>query len=93
MNKSSLFIFTLFTVIASGARAVQAESELVVLPTYVVEASRQQPVEQAINASLAELRQQARKPAVAAPATTNLQAEVASAAHGLDRGANRLAKS
>lgn len=49
--------FATLVTIASAAQS-QIDSELVVMPAYVVTAPRHQAIEQRINASLDELRQQ-----------------------------------
>ncbi len=64
-TKALLFIASLavLTTVASAAES-QTESEVFVLPTYVVTAPRYSPVEQRINASLEDLRRQANDPVV-----------------------------
>lgn len=74
-NNALLFIASL-AVLASSVSAAsnQTESEMVVLPTYVVTAPRTLPVEQQINASLKEFSQQALAPLVIAPDMSSLKA-------------------
>jgi ABC-type oligopeptide transport system substrate-binding subunit len=69
MNKNSLLSFVLLAVLASGASAAQSssQSELVVLPTYTVEAPRYSPAEQQVNQSLDSLRALARTPVTVSP--------------------------
>ena len=64
-TKALLFIASLavLTTVASAAES-QTEAEVFVLPTYVVTTPRYSPVEQRINDSLEELRQQAKSPVV-----------------------------
>jgi len=64
-TKALLFIASLavLTTVASAAES-QTESEVFVLPTYVVSTPRYSPVEQRINDSLEDLRQQAKNPVV-----------------------------
>ena len=61
MKNNHLLILASLAVLASSASAAQSqsESELIVLPTYVVSAPRYSAAEQQINASLSELRRQA----------------------------------
>ena len=63
MKNNSLFALILLAVLAARAQAAEARSEadLVVLPTYVIQAPRYQPAEELVNASLNELRQQAHR--------------------------------
>ena len=56
MNKKTLLFLASLVVLATGARAAQHQSDVVELPTYVVNAPRYQPAEVAINASLDTLR-------------------------------------
>jgi hypothetical protein len=69
MKTNSFLFFASFAVFAASASAAsnQSDSEIFVLPKYVVTAPRHQPVEQQINASLNELREQAQKPASVCP--------------------------
>ncbi|MDB6113289.1 MAG: hypothetical protein JWQ62_234 [Lacunisphaera sp.] len=60
MNKNTLLFLASLVVLTTGARAAQHQSDVVELPTYVVNAPRYQPAELAINASLNALRQAAR---------------------------------
>lgn len=62
MKTSSILTLVSLAVLATQASAATAQSEttVVVLPTYVVQVPLLQPAEQKVNASLAELRQQAR---------------------------------
>jgi hypothetical protein len=62
-NQTILFLASL-AVFATSANAAQSQldTEVVVLPTYVVTVPRQQSFEQKIDASLNELRLQAAKP-------------------------------
>jgi len=62
MKTTSLLTLVSLAVLATQASAASAQSEtsVVVLPTYVVQAPLMQAAEQKVNASLNELRQQAR---------------------------------
>jgi hypothetical protein len=62
MKTTSLLTLVSLAVLATQASAASAQSEapVVVLPTYVVQVPLTQPAEQKVNASLNELRQQAR---------------------------------
>lgn len=98
MNKTTLLLIASLAVLTSGASAAQSqpEPELLVLPTYVVNAPRYLPTQLAVNASLNELRQQAKTPMVVQVEFPALKAKaahgaVARAAH--DVRAGRLAKS
>ena len=64
MKTNTLLFIASLAVLATSAAASQTESDLVVLPTYVVTAPRQQVIEQRIEASLNELRQQAHLPLI-----------------------------
>jgi hypothetical protein len=59
MKTKTLLILASLAVLATSARAASTQTETVVLPTYVVAAPRELPVDHRINTSLAELRQQA----------------------------------
>ena len=61
MKNNPLLILASLAALASSASAAQSqsESELIVLPIYVVSAPRYSAAEQQINASLSELRRQA----------------------------------
>jgi hypothetical protein len=62
-TKTSLLLAGLVALTATAnADQNSADSNVVVLPTYVVQAPRQLPAEQQINTSLNELRQQAKTP-------------------------------
>lgn len=61
-----------------SAAANQTTTAVYVLPTYVVTAPRQLPVERVINEGLKELRQQALAPRVIVPAPSALQPVAAS---------------
>jgi len=80
MKTNSLLLIASLAVLASSVSAAsnQTESEMVVLPTYVVTAPRTLPVEQQINASLKEFAQQALAPLVIAPDMSSLKAQTAS---------------
>jgi hypothetical protein len=69
MKTNTLALLASLVVLTTVARAAQLplENEMVVLPTYTVEAPRYTPVEKQINASLDEMRQQVRAP-IAIPA-------------------------
>jgi hypothetical protein len=70
-----LFIASLAVLTSSvSAASNQTESEMVVLPTYVVTAPRALPAEQQINASLKEFTRQALAPLVIAPDMNSLKA-------------------
>ncbi len=62
MKTTSLLTLVSLAVLATQASAApsQAETPMLVLPTYVVQVPLSQPAEQKVNASLNELRQQAR---------------------------------
>ncbi len=66
MKSKTLLLFVSLVVLTTVARAAQSptENDPVVLPAYTVETPRTSPVEKQINASLAELRQQAKAPMV-----------------------------
>lgn len=66
--KTSLLLAGLVALTATAnADQSPADSNVVVLPTYVVQASRQTPAEQQIKASLNELRQLAKAPVFITP--------------------------
>ncbi len=75
MKINSLLLLAVLATSASAAQQ-QIDSETLVLPTYVVETPRYQPVEQHINSSLNELRQQAHTPLAVAPEFSALKAQV-----------------
>lgn len=77
MKTHALLLIASLAVLASNASAAsnQTESELVVLPTYVVTAPRHQAAEQRINASLKELSEQASAPLVIVPDMSALKAQ------------------
>lgn len=77
MKTHALLLIASLAVLASSASAAsnQTESELVVLPTYVVTAPRHQAAEQRINASLNEFSEQALAPMVIAPEMSTLKAQ------------------
>lgn len=80
MKKTSLLLIASLAVLTSGASAAsnsQNDSEVVILPTYVVTAPRYLPVEQQINASLKEFVQQASAPVAIAPELSVLKARAA----------------
>jgi hypothetical protein len=62
MKTTSILTLVSLAILATQASAasVQSETPVVVLPTYVVQAPPTQPAEQKVDASLNELRQQAR---------------------------------
>ncbi len=62
MKTTAILTLVSLAVLATQASAATAQSEtpVVVLPTYVVQVPLTQPAEQKVNASLNELRQQAR---------------------------------
>ena len=100
MKTNTLLLLASLAVLATSASAASSrtESDLVVLPTYVVVAPRYLPVEKQINASLNELRQQARVPAAITtelPVLRQAQVNLDSALLRVtqDRKASRLAKS
>ena len=66
MKTNFLLVLASFAVLAASASAAssQPDSEVVVLPTYVVTTPGTLPVERQINASLNELRRKAQAPAV-----------------------------
>src|SRR5258708_31776638 len=57
--KKNLLLLASLAVLASSASVAQSPPELVVLPTYVVQAPRYQPSEQQVKANLDALRSQA----------------------------------
>jgi hypothetical protein len=65
MKTNTLLLLASLAVLTTGASAAQypTENEVVVLPTYTLEAPRYLPVEKQINASLDEARQPAKAPA------------------------------
>lgn len=93
MKKTSLLSLVLLAVLATGASAAQSQSrsELVVLPTFVVESTRDTSIEQYVAASLDTLRAQAAKPVAVSLELPALKARVAQASKPLN--AVRLAKS
>ena len=93
MKKNSLLSFLLLTVLATGASAAdnQSASDIVNLPTYVVETERYAEAEQYINASLEALRALAGIPLTVAVELPALKTQVAQAARPLT--AVRVAKS
>jgi hypothetical protein len=98
MKTNSLLLLASFAVCALSANAAstQIDSELLVLPKFVVTAPRYQPIERQINASLDELRQQANTPAPIAsePATLKAKAQqdTSLVQAGQNRKNNRVAK-
>jgi hypothetical protein len=101
MKNYSYLLLASLAVLTSSASAAQSqiESDLVVLPTYIVSVPRYSPAEERINASLDELRQRAHMPAVISPDLSALKAQVArQEARALaqitqNTGAGRVAKS
>lgn len=94
MKKTTLLFLASLAVLATGASAAssQNESDVFVLPTYVVAIPRNTPVEDQINASLKAFVQQAAAPMVIAPELTLRKAlPLAGATQPLQ--ALRLAKS
>ena len=93
MKKTSPFSLVLLAVLATGASAAQtpSRSEPVVLPTFVVESTRDTSIEQYIAASLDALRAQAAKPVTVSLELPALKARVAQVAKPFN--AVRLAKS
>jgi len=77
MKTTSLLFLASVAALATSASAAQvhSSSDVLVLPAYVVEAPRYQPAEQRINASLAELRQQAHGPIAVSVQLPLLQAQ------------------
>jgi hypothetical protein len=75
MKTNTLLFIASLAVLTTGASAAsnQNESDIVVLPTYVVSTPRYLPVEREINASLKELSQQAGAPQAIAPELTVLK--------------------
>jgi hypothetical protein len=94
-TKTSLLLAGLVALTATAnADQSPADSNVVVLPTYVVQASRQSPAEQKITASLNELRQEAKAPVYFATELPLLQgyfAQQAEAARAV--AGTRIAKS
>jgi hypothetical protein len=78
MKNNSLLLLASLAVLATSASAAQSriESEMLVLPAYVVAAPRHQLVERHINAGLNKLRQQAHAPLTVAPEFSALKAQV-----------------
>jgi hypothetical protein len=93
MNKNSLLSLVLLAGLTSGASAAQSQfrPESVVLPTFVVESTRDISIEQYIAASLDALRAQAAKPVTVSLELPALTARVAQVAKPFS--AVRLAKS
>ena len=94
MNTKTLALLASLVVLTTVARAAQTslETEMVVLPTYTVEAPRYTPAERQVNASLAELRAQA-KAALTVPAESPALKTIARAAlPAVDLKAVRFAK-
>lgn len=93
MKKNSFLSLVLLAVLASSASAAQSQpqSELVVLPTYVVETERPASAERHINASLNALRAQAATPVAVSLELPALKARVTQASRQLSTA--RLAKS
>lgn len=93
MKKNSLLSFVLLAVLATGASAAdnQSASDIVDLPTYVVETERYAEAEQYINASLEALRAQADMPVAITVELPALKTQVAQSARPLT--AVRFAKS
>ena len=93
MKKNSLLSLVLLAVLASSASAApsQPRSDLVVLPTYVVETERYAAAEQHVADSLNALRAQAATPIVVSLELPALKGQVAQASKRLS--AVRLAKS
>lgn len=79
MKTNTLLLLASLAVLTSSASAAsyQTESEMVVLPTYVVTAPRSLPAEQQINASLKEFSRQALAPLAIAPDMSVLKAQSA----------------
>lgn len=77
MKTHAFLLIASLAVLASSASAAsnQTESELVVLPTYVVTAPRHLSAEQRINASLKEFSKQALAPMVIAPDMSALKVQ------------------
>ena len=78
MNKNTLLLIASLAALTTRAGASESPtpSDLVVLPTYVVEAPRYLPVERQINASLDTLRRQAHAPLAITPEFPALKAQV-----------------
>lgn len=69
MKKNFLLIVTLAGLVSiASAASSQTDAPVVVLPTYVVNAPRYEPVEQQINARLQEFRATARTGNITLPA-------------------------
>jgi hypothetical protein len=64
MKTNTLLFLASLAVLATNASAAsnQPDNDVVVLPAYEVSVPRYLPAEKKVNASLAELRQQAREP-------------------------------
>ena len=79
MKNNALLLIASLAVLTSSVSAAsnQTESEMVVLPTYVVTAPRTLPVEQQINDSLKKFAQQALAPLTIAPDMNSLKAQSA----------------
>jgi uncharacterized membrane protein len=75
--KKNLLLLASLAVLASSASAAQSQPELVVLPTYVVQAPRYQPAEQQVKANLDALRSQAGTPVIICLELPALKAVVA----------------
>lgn len=81
MKTKTFLALASLAVLASSAHAAanQTDSSIHVLPTYVVTASRHQPAELKIQASLQELRTQATMPTVITPELPALKARTSQA--------------
>src|SRR4051812_39030442 len=97
MNKNTLLFLASLVVLTTSARAAQIQSDVVELPTYVVNAPRFQPAELAVNASLETLRQAAQASRCIPLELPTLKAQVAHpvtmAQAAKDVQAGRIAKS
>jgi len=81
MKTNTLLFLASLAVLTTGASAAQnqTENEIVVLPTYTIAAPRFTPVEKQINASLDEVRQQAKAPCAIPAECSALKAVVSEA--------------
>lgn len=74
--KKNLLLLASLAVLASSASAAQSQPEILVLPTYVVQAPRYQSAEQSVIANLNELRSHASTPMVISLELPALKAQV-----------------
>lgn len=78
MKKNTLLLLASLAVLVSSASAAQSsvDSDVVVLPTYVVNAPRYLSAEKQINTNLTELRDQAKAPSLVLSELPLIKAQV-----------------